>query len=140
MKEVSETPVRGDEIEWAPDGQKLIFTTLPTGFTVESYLRTLVGDPSTERQAQTDHANDTVVLYAAQAAKSNAEATSDPWNLDLFLRDLREVDAATGQTRTLVEAQELPPFTFPPTAEKLPILVLSDLKSRDRSRHFSIFF
>lgn len=110
LKEVSETPVRGDEIEWAPDGQKLIFTTLPTGFTVESYLRTLVGDPSTERQAQTDHANDTVVLYAAQAAKSNAEATSDPWNLDLFLRDLREVDAATGQTRTLVEAQRIAAF------------------------------
>lgn len=119
LKEVLQIPVRGDEVEWAPDSRQLIITTLPTGFTVDSYSRKLMGAPSAAHQAQSDPSNETVVLYKAHAGGPDASGTADPWNLDLFLRDLREVDTATGQTRTLVAAQRIAAFHISPNGTQV---------------------
>lgn len=119
LKEVSEIPVRGDEIEWTPDSKKLVVTTLPTGFTVDGYRRKVVGGPGPERQGQSDRAHEAVLLYAAEAAKQDAKATSDPWNLDLFLRDLTEVDIATGRNRILVAAQRIAAFQVSPSGSEV---------------------
>lgn len=120
LKELSEIPIRGDQIEWTPDSQKLVITTLPTGFTVDSYARKVGGDLLGQGQNQRYQFEQAVMLYESKAVPlSGEQAGSDPWNLDLFLRDLREVDIATGRTVTIIGAQRIAAYQISPDGSEI---------------------
>src|SRR6266568_503444 len=110
LTRVSQMDLRGDEIEWTPDSKRILVTVRPEG-------------PSLEKKA--DKAStieisrpitSTFILYHASAVSQSVHETpkSDPWSLDLDLRDLALVDVASGKVSLIVRGQRVAKYLLSP--------------------------
>jgi dipeptidyl aminopeptidase/acylaminoacyl peptidase len=105
MSRVVEAPVASAQIEWTPDSRRLLVTTIPENRIPEQALTS----PSSQResgQADTDRTlGPTVTLYKSEISGHDESALvkSDPWNLDLNLRDLIAVDIKEGRIATVAK-------------------------------------
>jgi dipeptidyl aminopeptidase/acylaminoacyl peptidase len=110
LRRVSEVNVRGNEIEWSPDEKALFITTVPRRLSTEDYRKTLLSgkSPSDANDSGKTPGSSVMVFRPASAfANSQTTPTSDPWNLDQYLRDLVSVDVGTGRISWIVENQRI---------------------------------
>ena len=105
IRRVAETPVVSAQIEWTPDSRRLLVTTLPENYNLENALTSRSSyheskEPGTDRTP-----GSTVVLYKSEIGPHDVSTLvkSDPWNLDLNLRDLIAVDVNDGRVATVVK-------------------------------------
>ena len=110
LRRVSEVDVRGNQIEWSPDEKTLFITTVPHNISTEGYAKILSSGktlPNTDDTRKTPGSS--IILFRAAPISPNAQATpmSDPWNLDLYLRDLVSVDVSTGRITWIVQNQRI---------------------------------
>jgi dipeptidyl aminopeptidase/acylaminoacyl peptidase len=120
MQRVSDVNVRGDDIEWMPDSHRLFVTTVPDGFTVNSYVRTLTLKTQGPNPSEVDAVGSTLSLYQSNPdSQANTIVASDPWNLDYFLRDLRLVDVISGKSTTVVRAQRIGKYLVSPDGSQV---------------------
>jgi len=110
LRRVSEVDVRGNQIEWSPDEKALFITTVPRNLSSDGYAKILASGktlPNTDATSKTPGSS--VILFRAASIFPNAQATpmSDPWNLDLYLRDLGSVDVTTGRIAWIVQNQRI---------------------------------
>jgi dipeptidyl aminopeptidase/acylaminoacyl peptidase len=109
LTRISDIDVRGDGIEWTPDGQRVLFTTLPKGLSIDDYVRRFrsVGDDQTP---ETNHTpSSTVDLFRAVQVSQiiNKSSTSNPWSLNWALRDLALAEVGTGKTTLIVRGRRI---------------------------------
>ena len=84
LRKISDVNVRGDEIEWSPDGKTLFVTTMPHDLSIEDYSKILLSGkarPDDDDSRKTPGSS--VILYRATSISPNNQeiARSDPWNL-----------------------------------------------------------
>jgi dipeptidyl aminopeptidase/acylaminoacyl peptidase len=123
LRRVSDVDVRGDEIEWSSDGKTLFVTSVPRDLSVEDYARIL----SSGKARPQDHNDDakmpgsTVILYKAVSISPNDHSApvSDPWNLDLQLRDLLSIDVNTGRKAWIVRGQRIARYLLSPDGSRI---------------------
>lgn len=115
LRRVSDVKVRGYQIEWAPDGRKIFVTTLPKGLTSDEYVERVTG---AQRQAPSASKvpGSTAVLYKGGPAEEHGEgpAGSDPWNLDVMLRDLVSVELDSGNADFVTSGQRIARYALSP--------------------------
>jgi dipeptidyl aminopeptidase/acylaminoacyl peptidase len=105
------------QIEWMPDGRSMVVPILPANLSLESYVQKFAGGTlnlngigSEERTA-----GSTVILYRSNGVGPPDKGSgSDPWNLDLWLRDLAVVDVASGKASTIVRGGRVGTFGISP--------------------------
>lgn len=117
MKKVSDLSVRQfGWFEWTADARSVVVPVVPENLSIESYVRRFASN--VESQDQTSDAivpRSTVMVYQSSARATPAEeAKSDPWNLDLHLRDLASIDIATGRVTMVVRGRRIASFFLSP--------------------------
>jgi len=120
LRSVSDVPARAIQIEWTPDSQKILLTTLPQGFSPEEYVKKLF--PGADQGAHPEPRPDasTVILYRGDHAQGEgAHPASDPWNLDMVFRDLSLVELSTGNTTAIVSGQRIETFRLSPDGSRV---------------------
>lgn len=99
LRRVSAVDVRSDEISWMPDSRAIIVETLPAGLSASDYARLLTSPAGIRRHSNSNSREPNVLLYRAGAAGTQDQngAASDPWNLNIHLKDLSTVDLESGK-------------------------------------------
>ncbi len=110
LKMVTDIEVKGDQLEWAPDGRSLAVAMV-----------------SQERPQGNDHNDSVATAKRPNGLHKTADPTvtvyksaegpvplSDPWSLETYLCDLVLVDLAGGKTTSLVKAQKVAKYLFSP--------------------------
>jgi len=112
LREVAATDVRSQEIQWTPDSRKIVVTARPMSSTVEHE------GPSSGTKGQgaslSKTPGPTVVFY-----QSNEIPGSDPWSLNVYLRDLAIIDLATGETTTIVDGRRVASYLLSPDGSRI---------------------
>lgn len=123
LRKVSDANVRADgtEIEWTPDGQSLLVTTLPDELSPKSYAKRLSSGEESKNRAETEPHGSTMFLYKGNGGPlENEKGTkSDPWNLDNSKRDLTSVDVASGKARRIIRGQRIARYLLSPDGSRI---------------------
>jgi len=116
LRKVSDIDVRTEQIEWMPDSQEIMVTTVPGSLSIGDYVRKLSGVETAHNLAPGQASGSTVTLYEAAANSSGDKEApkSDPWNLDRGLRDLAIVDVRTGKFKMIVRGQRITSYSLSP--------------------------
>jgi dipeptidyl aminopeptidase/acylaminoacyl peptidase len=119
LRVLSDINVRGDQIEWLPNGETLFVTTVPRGLSSEGYAKIL---SSGKTQANNYDVRKTpgssVILYRG-TSKNQETQTSDPWNLDFYLRDLASIEVSTGRTTWIIHGQRIAKYLLSPDGSRV---------------------
>lgn len=121
LKKVGDVAVRTDQLQWFPDGRRLLFTALPEGWSVDVYAaRTQTNAAGTPGTGKFDE-RAAVWLYRSSPAPAETGQTvsSDPWNLDFYLRDLASLDLGTGTVRHVVHVRSIARFSLSPDGARI---------------------
>lgn len=116
LRKASETIVRSFDLEWEPDSQRVLLTTLPHGLSVEDYLRKVSPLEGNLGTAGREAAGTTVTVYRSHVSALGGSETqeSNPWNLDEKLADLVSIDIITGGSTVLVHSRRIATFRISP--------------------------
>jgi dipeptidyl aminopeptidase/acylaminoacyl peptidase len=114
VKKVSDLNIRQfGQIEWSSDAQRLIAPVFPANISVEDYVKKLTANFESE-SASTDGKvpGSTVILYQpnSDGAAGDQTGKSDPWNLNVYLRDLASIDVTSGRATVIVRGQRIAKF------------------------------
>ncbi len=106
------------QIEWMPDSRSMIVPVLPANLSLEDYVQNFAGGTRSPNDARSEEGTpgSTVILYQSNGVgpEEKSERASDPWNLDLWLRDLALVDVASGKATTIVGGRRVGTFLVSP--------------------------
>ena len=122
LRRLTDVDVRADQIEWTPDGNKILVTTVPQGLSIEDYDMKLMPGAEREEPRLAGVSGSTVVLYRGTPA-AKGPSQSDPWNLDTMLRDLASVDIASGRIEFLVKGQRIAKYLPSPDGSRVAYTV-----------------
>jgi dipeptidyl aminopeptidase/acylaminoacyl peptidase len=121
-RKLADIDVRADQIEWTPDGSKVLVTTLPQGLSLEDYARRLMPGAEGEEPKLAGVSGSSVVLYRGNLVAKGA-SQSDPWNLDTMLRDIASVDVPGGRIEFLVKGQRIAKYFPSPDGSRVAYTV-----------------
>ncbi len=123
LRKVSDVKVRADgtEIGWTADGQNLLVTTLPDELSPEGYAKRLSSGQESEKRAETETDGSTVFLYEGnrKSLENERHGKSDPWNLDVSLRDLTSMDIGSGKTKRIIRSQRIARYLLSPDGARI---------------------
>lgn len=127
MRKLSDLDIRQfGQIEWSPDSENLIVPVVPDDLTLEEYVKKLTSSVS-GRQADAGRGvpGSTVVFYQSSDRESADQETaeSDPWNLDILLRDIVSIDVTSGRTTRIVRGQRVASFLVSPDGSRIAYTV-----------------
>jgi len=118
LREVSDINVRGDELVWSVDGKALFVTTVPRDLSAEDYAKMLF---SGKAAGNDDDVRKTSGFqrYSVSGRLRLCQQSSnlrcpDPWNLDLYFRDLVSIEVSSGRITSIVHDErnsEVPAFS-----------------------------
>ncbi|MGO9520064.1 MAG: S9 family peptidase [Candidatus Korobacteraceae bacterium] len=117
IKKVSDLNVRQlGQIEWTSDSQKMLIPIVPEGMSTEDYAKRLTSLSGSQSATRSEASGSTVILYrsAATAEGGNGTSKSDPWNLDIMLRDLALVDIGSTKTSIVVRGRRIAAYSMSP--------------------------
>jgi dipeptidyl aminopeptidase/acylaminoacyl peptidase len=127
MRKLSDLNIRQfGQIEWTPDSQKLIVPVLPADLSPEEYAKRLTSSVSDQSASTGPRVpGPTVVFYQSSGERPDANQApkSDPWNLDILLRDLVSIDVANGRGVTIVRGQRIASFLVSPDGSRIAYTV-----------------
>lgn len=121
LKKVSDIYARSGQVEWMPDSQNILFTTLPEGFSAEDYVKRQTSTPGGHEPVFGEVPGSTVILYQNNPARKEAKNVrkSGPWNLDLSLVDLAAAEVSTGKTKIITRGQRIIKFMPSPDGSRV---------------------
>jgi dipeptidyl aminopeptidase/acylaminoacyl peptidase len=123
MHRLSELNIRQfGQIEWTTDSRSLIVPVVPENLSVEDYVKKLKADLETQREEISSRVSgSTVVVYQTNATEAAAKQTprSDPWSLEILLRDLASIDVASGRATMIVRGQRIASFFVSPDGSRV---------------------
>jgi dipeptidyl aminopeptidase/acylaminoacyl peptidase len=125
IRKVCDSLVRGSTIEWTPDSRKILFTTLPGGFSVRNYPRSVPSAELNQTSGRGEMTGSTVTLFRSRGSgpADQEGAVSDPWDLNKNLVDLASVEVATGNTNILVHARRISMFRVSPDGSSVAFTI-----------------
>lgn len=117
---LSDRNIRADQMEWTPDGRKILTTTVPDGLSIQNYVEIVEAVPTEGRVEESVQGATVQVLKSAPAPEKGADAVhSDPWTLNYSLRDLVAFDARTGAADLVVHGQRIESFALSPDTSQI---------------------
>jgi dipeptidyl aminopeptidase/acylaminoacyl peptidase len=108
-------------IAWTPDSRKIIAPVLPEGISAERYAKELTsGSAERVEPRSTEVAGSTVEVFRANVGGTISRSVegTDPWSLNIFLRDLALIDVEDGRT-TIVARGKIAGYGISPDGSKI---------------------
>ena len=119
-REISARNIRGSQIEWTPDSEKVLVTTAPDDLSLEDFVARVAGQAHADGQSERRVSGPTVLVYSSgDRQHSLSVEQSGPWNLDLSLRDLVVADARDGTVKTIVHGKRISAFFLAPDGSRV---------------------
>ena len=120
LRQLTDTNIRGSQIEWTRDARHVLVTTVPKGVSLEQYVDRVSGSRA-ETGVQTEGSGPTAILYQSNTHSDDREraAKSDPWNLDEVWRDLVSITVDSGQVKTLVRGTRIATYLLSPDGARV---------------------
>ena len=111
LRKVSDRKIHAEEIEWTPNSRKIVIAAFPEQIPTAGQVREK-SPPAGQQDAEAApgrNPDSTVVLYdsGAQSSHDGNGPRSDPWDLDLFLRDLILVNVTDGSSSPIVQGERI---------------------------------
>jgi dipeptidyl aminopeptidase/acylaminoacyl peptidase len=108
-RRVSDIPVRGNEIEWTPDGKQLVVTTELQDHQLADRQQNESWNAKGKSLLVDKAISPSPVVYdSSPSTRGEAlSSASNPWDLDIYRCDLTAVDASTGAAITLVQDKRI---------------------------------
>jgi dipeptidyl aminopeptidase/acylaminoacyl peptidase len=122
LKRVSTLDVRQfGPVEWTPDSRNILVPAVPEGMSARSYAERLASSrPASPTEFDNKAPGSNVVVYqSGEMASGKLTTASDPWNLDIYLRDLFSVNVKTGSATALVLGQRIATFRISPDGSRV---------------------
>jgi dipeptidyl aminopeptidase/acylaminoacyl peptidase len=123
FRRVSGVIVRGNQIEWTPDSEDLLVMTYPEGNESKDSYRS---SPSVDGDhATTNERTSSLLLYESgkHAHGAHISPTSRPWDLDVYLHDLTEVDRSDSKLVTLTDGERIAAYSISPNGSAIAYTV-----------------
>ncbi len=116
LRKASDLILRSQDVRWLPDSKAVLVGSLPENMSPADYLANLSTDQQAMQLAETKALGSTAVVYKSPSlAEARALVpTSDPWNLDQYVRDLSIVNVETGDVHRLVKGQRIAKYSPSP--------------------------
>lgn len=118
-RKVSDIDVRGNEIEWTPDSQRLLVTTRPEKLSLQDCERKQSSDGAGRKITGTKALDPTVVLYQSRPQDNRTPLKSDPWDLDMNLRDLSSVEIDSRKAAAIVRGKRIATYAVSPDGSRI---------------------
>ena len=131
LKRISEINVRagwylhGGQLQWTPNSKELLVATLPANPSTNTYPRTVLSsdESSVDHSAAARRSTATVYHASKDLPGNQATRVSDPWDLNLALRDLVMVDVGSGKSKILVSGRRISSFQLSPDGTRVAFAV-----------------
>lgn len=110
IRKVSDASVESDEVSWMPDGKHILLT-------LSRDLRTSSADRDAGNQSPSgEEVRSTVRVYRCTPRRTDNSppASSDPWSLDVYGRNLAVIDVVNGQVELIASNQRIARFLLSP--------------------------
>jgi dipeptidyl aminopeptidase/acylaminoacyl peptidase len=124
LKRVSDVKVHSEQIEWTPDGRNVVIGVAGPRSARKEQAK---DDPTAETQnaKSSELLHDTAIVYGGGKAsmKDKDDPESDPWNLNLALRDLVSIHIATGKITVLVTGNKISTYLISPDGSQIAYTV-----------------
>jgi dipeptidyl aminopeptidase/acylaminoacyl peptidase len=116
LRRISTKNIRGDEIQWTPDGRSILITAVPQELSIEEYVSRASFASQGLKSTKIGGPGSTAIVYQSNdMSSSGPEAPrSDPWSLNGFSRDLILVNISSGETKTIVRGQKIAKYALSP--------------------------
>lgn len=105
FKKASDVPIRADKLEWMPNSAKVLTTILPENSSPEQYAERILNSGNSAKDSlKAEVKGSSVVVYAGNRGQEQTKtvATSDPWSLETYRRDLALIDVQNSAVERLV--------------------------------------
>ena len=113
-------------MQWTPDSQAILITTLPEGMSAEEYGHRALAPSTPGGEPKETESGSTVVVYEAGSGKSLNRVGPDPamFSLDAsYRRDLAVVDVASGKTKTIVHGKRIGSYALSPDGSQAAYMI-----------------
>jgi dipeptidyl aminopeptidase/acylaminoacyl peptidase len=123
MRKVSDLRVRQlGQIQWTADSQSILVPVVPEGISIEDYVRNFTSAPESQTvNGDSKTPGSTVTVYQSSAIAEGRKDTpkSNPWNLDIFRRDLASIHVASGTDSTVVRGRRIARYLISPDGSRV---------------------
>jgi dipeptidyl aminopeptidase/acylaminoacyl peptidase len=122
LKKVRDLDIRQfGQLQWMPDSRQIIVPIVPAGMSVGEYVRKRTSVEGSLHTADKPTPGSTVAVYKSELGVlgSGDRPRSDPWSLDIVLRDLASVDVASGNARVIVHGCRIAVFHLSPDGSRI---------------------
>lgn len=122
LKKLSDITLRtpgASQLVWTRDGRGIFVPVLPQDLSVGEYAAKM---PFPNQEAsKSKEQSSTVHLYHSSSVSAEEAETpkSDPWNLNVYLRDLVKIDVETGQITVLIHGKRVGAYKLSPDGSQL---------------------
>jgi dipeptidyl aminopeptidase/acylaminoacyl peptidase len=124
LRKLSDANIVPRQLQWTPDSRKVITTSLG-GVSGNIKNTDCLADATAHFQNLSDRSASSprVAVYESEGtSQSTSRASSDPWSLDVFRRDLLMFDLNGGQTKVLDHANRIAAFRLSPDGSRVAIV------------------
>lgn len=123
MKKVCDLNIRQfGPVQWLPNSRQVVVAVIPENISADYYVKRLASGLGGQgaNAAGVAPGSTVVVYHSRDAAGTKSESLkSDPWSLDIFLRDLVSIDVVTGKASTVVRGHRIANFLTSPDGSRL---------------------
>lgn len=132
LKKVSDIDVstRVPSVEWTPDSRSVFIAATLEDVTSRVSEERNQFDTNNQKIVGEKARGPAVHVYESSADRvgDNESLRSDPWNLDIWLRDLVKVDVVTGHAKVIVHQQRITTYRLAPDGSRIVYSIANRFK------------
>jgi dipeptidyl aminopeptidase/acylaminoacyl peptidase len=114
LRRVSDVSAETDEVLWSSDSRKILLTVRPGDLVPTAYARKVFNGQQRSYEGKSKITGSTAIVYESIPDQSDAAPSSDPWNLEGYVRDLVLLDVVTGELDRIVRQQRIAKYSLSP--------------------------
>jgi dipeptidyl aminopeptidase/acylaminoacyl peptidase len=121
LRMLSDVAVIGHGLEWTPGSHELLVTLAGDQANPKNEMQTPPSDQGTSNQQANGIPKSTVRLYRSRASSSGGKeaAHSDPWDLDIYLRDIALVNVEDGEISRIIPRKRIASYQLSPDGSRI---------------------
>jgi dipeptidyl aminopeptidase/acylaminoacyl peptidase len=121
LRKASDARIQAEDVVWTPDSRKILITAVPERLLTSGQVREKSASVNQQGLLTGKAPDSTVILYTSgvESLHERNGPRSDPWDLDIFLRDLILVNVADGSSSPIVQGRRIAQYRISPDGSRV---------------------